>query len=99
MKIVEFKYTDSKGKISDRVVLELYSPKPEDLLCVDLSDATAEEMDNLLVDVKEVLSKESSEEELKALMDVAVHKHNMHHQYRRFKVANMTEVTITNLKD
>jgi len=86
MKFLTFNYTDSKGKESSRMVVQLSAPQPNHF-CVDVGELEPCDMFSIQ---EELVQLESTYKEQR---DAILAKYDVATMYRYFKPTSMTNLT------
>jgi len=90
MKLVEFKYTKTDGKVSERAVLELVTPAKH-MEGIDVSQMPVEEYADFVVEFAQ-LKTAQHEATMKLLAD-----YDLKTNYRRFSPDQMSDVKVENI--
>lgn len=85
MKVIEFDYTDAKGKKTHRVALALTSPS-ESYYTIDLQELSQEEQGQFLAEMRK--AKEQYDIHVAELMA----EYDIKHNFRRFLASNMENI-------
>lgn len=84
--IYSFKYTDAKGKVTDRVLMAHVLPSTM-YAGTDITELDEEQRGLFIAEVDE--AKDRFAKEMQAIID----KHDLNYKYRQFRSEKMTDIT------